>query len=105
MVPPPTHFPLRTEPFPLGTLEDRIQYHSVNFKQKSRKLKDVNLEQCELYELVQFSCTTSKERAQMAAAGMKAPATVECFPFVRLFRRYVVCGQINHFPRGGPEVS
>lgn len=56
----------------------------MRFKKKTRK-PQIDFETCDLYELVQYSCTT-KETLAAAGIGKK----LECYPFVRLFRR---CGQ------------
>lgn len=86
-------------PFPVHELPDRIRVkHILNDirPEKSRKLpKDFNiLRDCELYELVQYSCTTQEEFQESTMAGLRAsngenitPKQMECFPFVRLFRR------------------
>lgn len=80
---PPEH------PFPVSALEQRVQYHSVNFKDKSRKLGDFDLKRdCELLELVQYSCTTPEQQAKRAMESPDGRARMECFPFVRLFRKY-----------------
>ena len=76
--------------FPVSELENRIQYHTVDFKEKRRKAHDFDLETCELFELVQYSCTTMKEQSDRAAAGDPNPGRMDCYPFVRLFRRWVV---------------
>lgn len=76
--------------FPVSELEDRVHYVTKNLKEKSRKLpKDFDLKRdCELLELVQYSCTTPEQQYEQLK---KDPtARTECFPFVRLFRR---CGQ------------
>ena len=77
--------------FPISELENRIHLHDVDYEEKSRKLpKDFDLKRnCELYELVQYSCTTQEEIEQRSLLGVK-PANggkLECYPFVRLFRK------------------
>jgi hypothetical protein len=80
---PPEH------PFPVSALEQRVQYHTVDFKEKSRKLGDFDLKRdCQLLELVQYSCTTPEEQAERLVANPDAEPRMECHPFVRLFRRY-----------------
>ncbi|KIV82911.1 hypothetical protein PV11_04977 [Exophiala sideris] len=75
--------------FPVSSLEQRAQFHSVNFKDKSRKLGDFDLKRdCELLELVQYSCTTPEQQAKRAMESPDGRARMECFPFVRLFRKY-----------------
>lgn len=81
---PPEH------PFPVSALDQRVHYHSVELKEKSRKLRgDFDLKRdCELLELVQYSCTTPEQQYQRALASPTGTARMECFPFVRLFRKY-----------------
>ena len=76
-----------TRVFPVGDLEKHIQYQTVDFKEKRRKVRNFDLETCELFELVQYSCTTTKEQADRAAAGDPNPGRMDCYPLVRLFRR------------------
>lgn len=77
--------------FPVSELENRIHLHDVNYKERSRKLpKDFDLKRdCELFELVQYSCTTQEEMEERALVGAGLPSRnqMECFPFVRLFRK------------------
>ena len=75
--------------FPLSELEDRIQYQTVKLKPKRRKQRQWQLENCELYELVQYTCTTAKEQVKKVVKGHPDPKRMDCYPFVRLFRRYV----------------
>jgi hypothetical protein len=76
--------------FPLSELEQRVHFVTKNFKEKSRKLpKDFDLKRdCELFELVQYSCTTQEQLAARQLADPNDNRGIECFPFVRLFRRY-----------------
>jgi len=76
--------------FPLGDLEKHVRYRNVNFKAKRRKFRDFDLETCELLELVQYSCTSMKEQAERAPSKVPNSDQLECFPFIRLFRR---CGK------------
>lgn len=73
-----------TSVYPVSELPERAQYHTVNFKEKRRKVRDFDLETCELFELVQYSCTSMKQQLETGNRRM------ECRPFVRLFRR---CGR------------
>lgn len=75
--------------FPLSELEQRVHFVTKNFKEKSRKLpKDFNLKRdCELFELVQYTCTTDEQLRDLALAEPHKQHQIECFPFVRLFRR------------------
>lgn len=51
----------------------------VNYDEKGKKKKRlVNLEDCKLMQMVQYSCTVVKARKE-----------VECRPLLRLFRQYV----------------
>ena len=76
-----------SSPFPLSELEKRIQYNTVNFKEKRRKARDFDLEECELFELVQYTCTTPNQQLERKVAGLPNSNRMECWPFVRLFRR------------------
>lgn len=79
------------QPFPVSELEHRVKSYSKNFKEKSRKLGDFDLKRdCELFELVQYSCTTIEQQYERALKSGSDSAQIECFPFVRLFRRYGV---------------
>lgn len=77
--------------FPVSELEQRVQSVTKNFKEKSRKLpKDFDLKRdCELFELVQYSCTTDKQLRDRALQDPSSQRGIDCFPFVRLFRRYL----------------
>lgn len=80
--------------FPISELPDRVHLHDVNYKEKSRKLPrefDITRD-CELFELVQYSCTTQEEINERNMKGLaKSKDTtrghLECYPFVRLFRK------------------
>jgi hypothetical protein len=74
------------QPFPLNELPQRSREYSLGYKKKIRK-PQIDLETCDLYELVQYSCTT-KETLASTGIGKK----LECYPFVRLFRR---CGEVK----------
>ena len=83
---PPEH------PFPVSQLEHKIHGYTINYKEKSRKLpQDFDLKKdCHLMELVQYSCTTYNQQLERALASESGMARMECFPIVRLFRKYVV---------------
>jgi hypothetical protein len=70
--------------FPLNELPSRTHEYSHKYKTKIRK-PQIDFETCDLYELVQYSCV-NRETLPSAGIGKK----LECWPFVRLFRR---CGQ------------
>src|SRR5271167_4401793 len=78
--------------FPVSELESKVQVTSVNFKEKRRKIQDFDLERCELFELVQYSCTTLQQTMQQALTSERGNTRMECMPFIRLFRR---CGKGN----------
>lgn len=82
------------QPFPVSELELRVHSYSKDFKEKSRKLpRDFDMKRdCELFELVQYSCTTIDQMYEKKRNDPTALAQMECFPFVRLFRRYLTCG-------------
>ena len=73
------------QPFHVAELPTAIQSVPVEYKLKRRKVRDFNLENCELLEMVQFSCDPPEVR-------LKKPvnAPIHCEPVVRLFRRYVL---------------
>jgi len=79
--------------FPLSEIENRIHLYDVDYREKSRKLpKDFDLKRdCELYELVQYSCTTKEETTERLLLGLQnmggRKSSVDCYPFVRLFRK------------------
>jgi hypothetical protein len=79
--------------FPVSSLTSQVHSTTKNFKTKSRKLPiDFDLKKdCELFEVVQYSCTSEKEMRDAVLRNPNVkPLPMECFPFVRLFRR---CGQ------------
>ena len=80
--------------FPVSELEQRIHIHDVDYKEKSRKLpRGFSLSKdCDLEELVQWSCTSLEEMRARKVAGLEDKRT-ECYPFVRLFRH---CKVGNH---------
>lgn len=80
--PPLRAFPLQS--FPLSELPDHSHEYDVNGKTKIRK-PPIDFETCDLYELVQYSCV-KKARSANTDGGKR----LECWPFVRLFRR---CGE------------
>jgi hypothetical protein len=82
--------------FPVSDLDRKIHGHTVNYKEKSRKLpQDFDLKRdCELMELVQYSCTTPDQQIERALASGSGRPRMECFPIVRLFRKYA--GLCNH---------
>ncbi|KAH0845957.1 hypothetical protein AYO21_01371 [Fonsecaea monophora] len=89
---PPEH------PFPVSELDQHVRSLTVNYKEKSRKLpQDFDLKRdCELMELVQYSCTTPKQQYERALASGTGTARIECYPIVRLFRKCVKGGKVFH---------
>jgi hypothetical protein len=80
MAPPP-------HPFPVSHLPQRTHTRLSNTGHpKPRKLaRDFDLARdCELMELVQYSCTPWQEMMALQLEGRQQ----ECWPVVRLFRRY-----------------
>ena len=75
--------------FPVSELENRIHLHDVDYREKSRKLpRNFDLKRdCEQYELVQYSCTSQAETEERALIGTRRSGGLECYPFVRLFRK------------------
>ena len=78
--------------FPISELEQRVRSVTTNFKEKSRKLpRDFDLKRdCELFELVQYSCSTIDQMYEKFKKNPQGQNRMECFPFVRLFRRLVL---------------
>ncbi|OCT52883.1 hypothetical protein CLCR_10943 [Cladophialophora carrionii] len=89
---PPEHV------FPVSDLDHKVHGHTVNYKEKSRKLpQDFDLKRdCELMELVQYSCTTPNQQIERALASGSRTPRMECFPIVRLFRKCVKGGKVFH---------
>lgn len=66
--------------FPASTLPERVNIVTKNFKEKHRKGPSIELEKCQLLEMLQYSC----QPPQMGSAPV-------CTPIVRWFRRYACC--------------
>ena len=75
--------------YPVSEIEERAQYHTIDMKERRRKVRNFDLETCELFELVQYTCTTLREHANRAAVGSPNVGKTDCYPLIRLFRRYV----------------
>src|ERR1700743_2727735 len=77
--------------FPVSELEDKVHGYTINYKEKSRKLpQDFDLKKdCELMELVQYSCTKYNQQLERVLES-GAGARIECYPVVRLFRKSVL---------------
>lgn len=80
---PPEH------PFPVSELDQHIRTTTVKYKEKSRKLPpDFDMKRdCELMELVQYSCTSPNQQIERALASGSGTPRMECYPIVRLFRK------------------
>ncbi|OQE91501.1 hypothetical protein PENNAL_c0009G02150 [Penicillium nalgiovense] len=66
--------------FSAGSLPDHVNTVRRNFQEKRRKGEPVNLKECPLLEMTQFSCNPPQN-------GVPEPGVVVCEPVVRLFRR------------------
>jgi len=66
------------EVFPAFQLPDRVQITTRNRRRK----KPVDLQKCELVEMVQYSCDIAKDERD-------GGTVIKCEPIVRLFRRCV----------------
>lgn len=68
--------------FSADSLPEHTNIVSRNFQEKKRrKGAPVNLQDCPLLEMVQYSCNPPQD-------GIPQPGVVVCKPVVRLFRRY-----------------
>ncbi|GAD97444.1 hypothetical protein ANI_1_1378084 [Paecilomyces variotii No. 5] len=66
--------------FPTEALPERVNVVYKGWKEKRRKGPQVDLEKCELREMLQYSCNPPQE-------GVPSPGVVVCKPVLRLFRR------------------
>ncbi|KAJ5707483.1 hypothetical protein N7488_007284 [Penicillium malachiteum] len=66
--------------FAADTLPDHINIVRRNFIEKKRKGEQVDLKECALMEMVQYSCNPPQEE-------IPKPGVVVCKPIVRLFRK------------------
>ena len=73
------------ESFPPSQLEWRVQQLPNG---KRRKGEDIDLEKCELLEMVQYSCVVAEKDG--------GQARVKCYSIERLFRKYVVMSMRNN---------
>ena len=69
--------------FSADSLSEHVNIVSRNFQEKRRKGPPVNLQDCPLLEMVQYSCNPPQD-------GIPQPGVVVCKPVVRLFRRYTL---------------
>ncbi|RAH66867.1 uncharacterized protein BO66DRAFT_394380 [Aspergillus aculeatinus CBS 121060] len=66
--------------FHAETLPEHVNISTKNFQEKRRKGGPVELEKCQLLEMVQYSCNPPQ-------GGIPKPGVIVCQPVVRLFRR------------------
>ncbi|KAJ5561255.1 hypothetical protein N7535_004278 [Penicillium sp. DV-2018c] len=66
--------------FSAESLPDHVNTVRRNFQDKRRKGESIDLKQCPLFEMTQFSCNPPQD-------GIPEPGVVVCKPVVRLFRR------------------
>lgn len=66
--------------FSAETLPDHVNTVHRNFQEKRRKGPDIDLKECQLLEMTQYSCNPPSE--ELPQAGV-----IVCKPVVRLFRR------------------
>ncbi|KAJ5588050.1 hypothetical protein N7537_010728 [Penicillium hordei] len=69
--------------FSADSLPDHVNTVRRNFQEKRRKGEQVNLKDCPLLEMTQFSCNPPQN-------GVPEPGVVVCEPVVRLFRRKLI---------------
>lgn len=69
--------------FSAATLPDHVNTVRRNFHEEKRRKGDpIELSNCPLLEMVQYSCNPPQE-------GIPQPGVIVCKPVVRLFRKYV----------------
>jgi hypothetical protein len=66
--------------FSTESLPERVNTVRRNFQDKRRKGHQVDLKDCQLLEMTQYSCNPPQE-------GVPEAGRVVCKPIVRLFRR------------------
>ncbi|RJE17675.1 Mitochondrial export protein Som1 [Aspergillus sclerotialis] len=65
---------------PASDLPHQVNIVNKNFQEKRRKGPAVDLKECPLYEMTQYSCNPPDN-------GVPQPGVVTCKPLVKLFRR------------------
>lgn len=66
--------------FSAETLPDHVNTVQRNFQEKRRKGAQVDLKECPLLEMMQYSCNPPQEE-------IPQPGVVVCKPVLRLFRK------------------
>lgn len=66
--------------FPVEDLPDRVYIVNRKFQEKRRKGPEIDLKECPLFEMIQYSCNPPSEE-------IPQPGVIVCKPVVRLFRR------------------
>jgi hypothetical protein len=66
--------------FSAETLPEHVNITQRNFQDKRRKGPDINLKECALLEMIQYSCNPP-------SGEIPQPGVITCKPVVRLFRR------------------
>ncbi|KAJ5299995.1 hypothetical protein N7476_011552 [Penicillium atrosanguineum] len=66
--------------FSAETLHDHVNITQRNFQDKRRKGPEINLKECALLEMMQYSCNPP-------SGEIPQPGVITCKPVVRLFRR------------------
>ncbi|KKZ67308.1 hypothetical protein EMCG_07008 [[Emmonsia] crescens] len=74
-----------TQPFPTSNLPAAIQTTTKNFQETARKPPALNLSQCALMEMVQYSCNPPEKGPPQGSTS--GGGVIECESVVRLFRR------------------
>ncbi|KAJ5197754.1 uncharacterized protein N7498_006871 [Penicillium cinerascens] len=86
--------------FSADALPDHVNTIQRNFQDKRRKGPAVNLKECALLEMMQYSCNPPSEE-------IPQPGVIVCKPVVRLFRRCAggLTVETTSWERLGPETS
>lgn len=68
---------------PASDLPHQVNIVNKNFQEKRRKGPAIDLKDCPLYEMTQYSCNPPDE-------GVPQRGVITCKPMVKLFRKYVI---------------
>lgn len=80
--------------FSASSLPEHVNTIRRNFHEEKRRKGDpVELSNCPLFEMVQYSCNPPQE-------GIPQPGVIVCKPVVRLFRRYTPLPLLQDTRRG-----